>query len=134
VPGELPTRRALYRFFRDTGEAAESVLLLSLADALAARGPGMSLEAWRGYCAYIGHILARRDEDSSIARPVRLLTGVDVMAELGLPPGPEVGRLLAALEEAQGAGEVTGREEALEFLRRLHHITPEGSTMRRASG
>jgi hypothetical protein len=40
------------------------------------------------------------------------------MSELGLPPGPAIGRLLGALEEAQAAGEVTSREEALDLARR----------------
>lgn len=119
-PGELPSRRALYRFFRDTSDAAESVLLLSLADALGARGPGMTLEAWRGYVSYIGHIISRRHADPTIVRPVRLLTGDQIIEELRTEPGREIGRLLAALEEAQASGEVTTRAQALAFVRRLH--------------
>jgi poly(A) polymerase len=115
----LPTRRALYRFFRDTGDAAEAVLLLSLADALAARGPRMEIDRWRGHAGYIAHVLARRNEEESIARPQRLLAGEDIMSALGIGPGPAVGRLLRAVEEAQGAGEVSTREEALTLARRL---------------
>jgi putative nucleotidyltransferase with HDIG domain len=118
--GEPPTRRALFRFFRDTGDAADAVLLLSLADSLAAGGPRITLDRWRGHVAYIAHVLARRREDETIARPQRLLTGEDVMAALDIAPGPEVGRLLGALEEAQGAGEVTDRESAISFIRRRH--------------
>jgi poly(A) polymerase len=128
-PGELPTRRALFRFFRDTGEAAEGILLLSLADALAARGPRMRLDAWRGHVAYVGHILVCRHMDEGIVRPHRLLSGDEIMAELGLEPGPEVGRLLSALEEAQGSGELSSREEALAFVRRLHHHAKGGSAL-----
>lgn len=121
---EPPTRRALFRFYRDTDEAAESVLLLALADALAARGPSMPIDAWRGYAAYVAHVLARRREDETIARPPRLLSGEDIMAALGIGPGPEVGRLLAALEEARASGEVASREDALSFVRGQH----EGAT------
>jgi hypothetical protein len=38
------------------------------------------------------------------------------MARYGLPPGPEVGRLLSRAREAQGLGLVATREEALAFL------------------
>jgi poly(A) polymerase-like protein len=38
--------------------------------------------------------------------------------ELGLPPGPEVGRLLALIEEERAAGTIATREEALELVRR----------------
>lgn len=115
----LPSRRALFRYFRDTGDAAESVLLLSLADALAARGPRIEIEAWRGHVAYVAHVLERRHEDETIARPPRLITGDDLIAALGMPQGPELGRLLSAIEEAVGAGEVTTRDQALELARRL---------------
>jgi hypothetical protein len=38
--------------------------------------------------------------------------------ELGLAPGPEVGRLLALVEEERAAGTISTREEALELVRR----------------
>jgi tRNA nucleotidyltransferase/poly(A) polymerase len=38
--------------------------------------------------------------------------------ELGLPPGPEIGRLLELVEEERAAGIVSTREEALDFVRR----------------
>src|SRR5262249_44079108 len=52
---------------------------------------------------------ARRDEP---AEP--LLRG----DELGLQPGPEIGRLLDLVEEERAAGTITTRDEALELLRR----------------
>jgi hypothetical protein len=39
--------------------------------------------------------------------------------ELGLPPGPEIGRALAAIEEERAAGTISTREEALELVDRL---------------
>jgi tRNA nucleotidyltransferase/poly(A) polymerase len=47
----------------------------------------------------------------------RLLTGEDVLA-LGVPPGPEVGRLLELVAEERAAGAISTREEALELVRR----------------
>jgi tRNA nucleotidyltransferase/poly(A) polymerase len=38
--------------------------------------------------------------------------------ELGLPPGPEIGRLLAEIEEERAAGTIATREEALDYARR----------------
>jgi hypothetical protein len=38
--------------------------------------------------------------------------------ELELPPGPEIGRLLAEIEEERAAGTIATREEALEYARR----------------
>jgi Poly A polymerase head domain len=39
--------------------------------------------------------------------------------ELGLPPGPEIGRILAAIDEERAAGTISTREQALELARRL---------------
>ena len=38
--------------------------------------------------------------------------------ELGLPPGPEIGRLLGLIAEERAAGTITTKEEALELVRR----------------
>ncbi len=51
--------------------------------------------------------------------PTKLLSGGEVMSALGLQPGPEVGRILEALTEAQLQGIVTTAEEAREFLKTL---------------
>ena len=49
-------------------------------------------------------------------RPPRLLSGDDLIA-LGHPPGPRLGEILRALEEAQLEGQVTTRDEAEQFVR-----------------
>ena len=38
--------------------------------------------------------------------------------ELGLPPGPQVGRLLSLIDEERAAGTISTREEALDLVRR----------------
>ncbi len=50
-------------------------------------------------------------------RPPRLLTGDDLRA-MGYQPGPEMGRILAAVEEAQLEGTLKTREEAQAFVLR----------------
>jgi poly(A) polymerase len=121
-----PTRRALYRYFRDTGEAALDVLVLSLADHLATVGPRLDWQDWQAHVGLVGHIVAQRFAEEALTpvAPGRLVSGHDLMEALGLTPGPLVGRLLGAIEEAQGAGEVTAREEALALARReLERLT-----------
>jgi tRNA nucleotidyltransferase/poly(A) polymerase len=50
--------------------------------------------------------------------PPPLITGADVLA-LGLTPGPAVGRILRAVENARLEGEIRTREEALAAARAL---------------
>jgi tRNA nucleotidyltransferase/poly(A) polymerase len=56
-----------------------------------------------------------RTTPPEVVRPAKLLTGEDVL-DLGYKPGPIVGRILAAVEEAQLNGEVGSRQEAISFV------------------
>jgi poly(A) polymerase len=56
-----------------------------------------------------------RTTPPEVVRPGKLVTGGDVLG-LGYKPGPIVGRILAAVEEAQLNGEVGSREEAISFV------------------
>jgi tRNA nucleotidyltransferase/poly(A) polymerase len=62
-----------------------------------------------------GEELERAIEEARRADPAEPLLRGD---ELGLPPGPEIGRLLALVEEERAAGTISTREEALELVRR----------------
>lgn len=118
--GDLPSRRALYRFFRDLGGAAPACLLLSLADAAAAAGPRLRPSRWSGQVAYLSWVLQQAEGlVSDRPRERRLLDGDELMAALGIGPGPQVGRLLRAIEEAVAAGEVSSTAEALEYARSI---------------
>jgi hypothetical protein len=47
--------------------------------------------------------------------------------ELGLEPGPEIGRLLAEIAEEQAAGTIATKEEALDYARRnARAVRPDG--------
>jgi hypothetical protein len=56
-----------------------------------------------------------RTTPPEVVRPAKLVTGEDVL-DLGYKPGPIVGRILAAVEEAQLNGEVGSRQEAISFV------------------
>ncbi|MGH9360667.1 MAG: poly(A) polymerase, partial [Thermoanaerobaculia bacterium] len=62
--------------------------------------------------------LARR-HGAELVSPPRLLSGEEVQALLGVPPGPAVGRALAAVQEAQIEGRVSNRAEAERLVRGL---------------
>jgi poly(A) polymerase len=115
---ELPTQRAIYRYFRDTGEAGVDILVLALADYLATRGPLVSMEDWEKHCQLINYILAEHDKQQAKIMPVKLIDGHDIMDTFGLAPGPLIGKLLAMVNEAHASGELSTREEALALVRR----------------
>ena len=113
------TRRAAYRFFRDVGEAGVDVLLLALADHIATHGPDVQTERWGKRIRTTGELLAEywARLAENVAPPL-LVSGHDLMSELGLPPGKRIGELLEAIREAQSAGEVLTRQEALALARK----------------
>ncbi len=115
--GEVPSRRALYRFYRDLGDAMPAVLLLSLADAAASRGPRMTSVDWSRHVLYMSSLFVRSKEEEGILDPPRLIDGNDIMSRLKMPAGPAIGKLLEALREAQAAGEVTDGDSAWAFVR-----------------
>jgi poly(A) polymerase/tRNA nucleotidyltransferase (CCA-adding enzyme) len=122
-PGQLRgdanvTPRAVVRFFRDTDSAGPDVLLHSLADHMATRGPYIDQRDWRDHIAWTGNMLdAHWGAPPERTRP--LLNGHDLMAALGIEPGKLVGDLLREVHEAQAAGEIDSRDEALALARRL---------------
>jgi poly(A) polymerase len=111
--GEI-THRARYRFYRDLADDTRDLLLLVLADSAAVTGVS-PFAVWRQSTVVRDLLGGLAVEEQEAAAPP-LLRGEDVMARYGLPPGPEVGRLLARAREAQGLGLVATREEALSFL------------------
>ncbi len=55
--------------------------------------------------------------DANPAPKKPLLSGEDVMQELGIEQGEDVGRVLKALSEAQNKNEISTKSEALDFLK-----------------
>lgn len=115
----MPTDRAIYRYFRDTGEAGIDLLYLCLADHLAARAAALDMNEWREHCRLTAYVLEKHLTASSITAPRKILDGNDIMQIFKLEPGPKIGELLEALREAQAAGEVTTREQAAIYIERL---------------
>jgi poly(A) polymerase len=116
--GKTPSRRAIYRFFRDAGEAGIALILLSLADTRATYGHTLAQETWAAELDICRLLLENYwEKPAEIVSPPRLLDGKEVMAEFGLKPGPRVGEILEAIREAQATGKISTREEALSFGR-----------------
>ncbi len=128
--GGVLSKRAIHRFFRDTGDAGVEVALLSLADNRATTGyddaaqseEAASSEAAHDYRLLLETVTSLLDayfnRRRTVVAPALLLTGRDLIDLFGLEEGPAIGRLLAALQEAQATGHVTTREQAEQWVRR----------------
>ena len=114
--GKLPSRRAIYRFFRDTGPGGVDICLLSLADTLATYGPTLPPDIWAHQVDVVRYLLeAWWEKKEEVISPPTLIDGNDLMEELGLKPGPIIGQILRNIQEAQATGKVTNQRQALEL-------------------
>jgi poly(A) polymerase len=113
--------RRVHEYLRVTEPVAADVTLLTVADRLSARGSGpfATEEAIEAHLTLARQMLAAALDWHRDGPPEPLLRGDELAGELGIAPGPELGELLAELEAAQYAGEVSTRAEALERARRL---------------
>jgi tRNA nucleotidyltransferase (CCA-adding enzyme) len=104
----LPTTslREQYFFFQQVGAIFPALVVLAVA-------MDVSIEA-------IAPLVERfLDPHDPVAHPTPLLTGRDLMTQLKLPPGPQIGQLLEALQIAQAEGKISTSEEALQFAQVL---------------
>lgn len=119
------SNRAIYRFFRDTGDEGIEICVLSLADSRGKSGLAIEPDKDEPLRNMLATLLEKyyRAPETVIAPPA-LLDGRTLMKELGLKPGPRVGQLLEAIREAQADGQVNSREEALVLARQI--LTEDG--------
>ncbi len=114
---ELPSHRAIYRYFRDTGETGIDILFLSLADHLATRGPQLNMAQWQEHSQIVNYVLTQRFEQEALVTPPKLVDGHDLINIFSMDPGPKIGEFLEQVREAQASGELTTREEAISYIR-----------------
>ena len=115
------SRRAVYRFFRDTAVGAGAgvaTVLHALADQQATYPPSQGQVETQAVLNVVQQLLTayfeRRDQ---AVDPPPLLTGRDLMTGFGLTEGRLIGLMLSRLKEAQAIGQVQTRAEAVAFLR-----------------
>jgi hypothetical protein len=104
IPSDDLGRR---RFLHRTGP-----LWATVAVSLGART--VDLDPWRARLRPLVDLA--RSEGAMLVDPPRLLSGEEVQRILGIVPGPEVGRVLAAVRQAQVDGRVRTREEAVGLI------------------
>ena len=114
VQNETLTRRAVFRFFKRSGSAGLDIGLLSLADYLATHGGVRDGARWEGHLSVIEQLYDHYFHHyNETVRPVPIINGQQLMKALDIGQGPEIGRLLSVIEEAQAAGEISTQQDAV---------------------
>lgn len=105
--------RGASRFVHRRRELLPDLLHLMLADREASRGPSSTPQSRYAYQLGFERVLTALEQQPTAAP---LLTGHQIMALLGLAPGPKVGEVQRALAEAAALGEVRTEAEAQMFV------------------
>lgn len=107
------TARAKFRYFRDTAAEAVSILLMSIADQRATRGP-LTSKGLRVHHEKIAmDLLKDYFRKKKEKKPARLISGDDLMRKFKLQPSPLIGKILSEIEELQAIGKIKTKEDAL---------------------
>lgn len=118
---ETISKRNSYRYFKKADEnAGLDILLHAVADNLAKFNGTGEPARWQRLCNTTRTLLDRFYSEPETVKPPRLISGSLLIQELNLTPGPQIGDLLRALEEAQAVGEIHTTADALDYARRLH--------------
>jgi tRNA nucleotidyltransferase/poly(A) polymerase len=105
------------RWFRKMKDDSIPIIILGMADVLSSHGADSSIsyrENFIGQAKQSMNIYYAKTK-VIIERP-NLINGYDLIA-LGMKPGPEMGRILEQVRNAQDTGVVSTREEALSFVK-----------------
>ena len=146
---DILTQRGVYHFFRDLGDAAIPMLLLCWADytsyvtdaqlrrILPKSGLKMmtltQAERFKNVGKTLRHLqllhfmFGQYFDRPAAVKPIKIITGQDVMRELNLKPGPQVGAILEAVAVAQVEGKIKTRKDALAFMKNL---PPDATTQK----
>lgn len=114
-----PSPRAIYRFFRDTGEDGIAVIILSLSDWRATRGPLTNNKKRRKHEIVMFKLIDFYLAEKKKTPLSKIVDGDDLMRKFKLSPSPLIGKLLRKIEEEQSLGKISTKTEAYHAARKI---------------
>ena len=112
-----PSRRAVYRFFRDTKREGASVILLSIADWRATRGAAVDRKKRVIHERIMFNLLKDYFRQKTDKPLKKIVDGYDIMGKFNLPPSPVVGKILKKIREEQALGNISTKKKAYGIAR-----------------
>lgn len=114
------TEKIMMRYVRKMDKNSIDAVILAQADRLSARGPEITDEIVERNISSLNMLLRFYLEARETLKPLpKLLTGDEVMTLLNIKPSRKLGEIMNALHEAQISGDVTSKEHAVDFVKKL---------------
>jgi tRNA nucleotidyltransferase/poly(A) polymerase len=112
--------KVMMRYLRKMEDNVIDNIILAKADRLSARGVDITEEMIENNLNGLNKLLNFYLEKRKSLKPLpKLLDGNEVMTILNISPSPILGKILEQLYEAQLNGEITQKDDAIEYIKRL---------------
>ena len=114
----LTGQKAMMRYVRKIEDNVIDNIILAQADRLSARGLDITEEIVEKNISGLNNLLNFYLSVRETLEPLPvLLNGNDVMKILNIKPSKQLGEIMNSLHEAQLSGEITTKEQAVEFVK-----------------
>ncbi len=113
------TPRAIFRYFRDTQKEGVSILLISIADQRATKGPLTSKESRIHHEKVVLNLIKEYFRRKKEKKFPRFIGGDDLLKKFKLEPSPLIGKILREIEELQAIGKIKTKKEALQVAKKF---------------
>lgn len=114
------TEKAILRMFRRLEDETIDVILLAKADRLSAKGEAITDEIIQKNLLGLMLLLEKYKAAKETIKPLeKLLSGEEIMELLKIKQGKELGQIIKELKEAQLSGDVSTKQEAIEFIKNV---------------
>ena len=111
------TEKVKMRYIRRAADNPIDLIVIAKADRLSAQGPAVTKEMTEDNINRLNYLQDFYIKIKPTLKPLpKLLSGNDIMEELKLTPSPYLGEIVDSLHNAQLEGNVTNRDEAIEFI------------------
>ena len=112
--------KVMMRYLRKMESNVIDNIVLAKADRLSARGEAITEDIVKENLNGLDKLLNFYLEKKDSLKPLpKLLDGFEIMKIKNVKPSPKLGEYLDALKEAQINGDITNKDEAIEFVKQL---------------
>lgn len=115
------TDKIFMRFIRKMDNEAIDVIIVAMADRLSARGVEITDEIVEKNISNLSSLLNFYLSVKDSLEPLpKLLSGEEIMEILNLSPSKELGKVIKSLKEAQLSGDISTKDDAFEYIKKLY--------------
>lgn len=109
--------KSYMKYIRKMGDNSIDAIILAKADRLSAQGPDITKEMTKNNLECLDSLLDYYLSVRDTLKPLpKLLTGDEIMELLNIKPSKRLGEIISKMEEAQISGDITSKEDAVNFV------------------